>query len=114
MFHIPWVLTLSIAATRMYRCLDDFLSSNMYDKSLLLSSLRLLREKSHFGSHPPTHKGSRRISISSAWAPAVPIPLDGRVDVHTAHNHSVTSQAIRHSLDSNTDKELYDKPHELV
>jgi hypothetical protein len=115
MFHIPWVITLSIAATRMYRRLDDFLSSDMYDNRLFLYALCSLRE-SHCSAHVPPHNGSRRISISGTWdTPAVPIPLDGiRGDVRTAHNHTVTSQAIRHSLGSDMDRQLHDKPHELV
>ena len=30
-FQIPWLITMSIAATRMYRALDDFFSSDVYD-----------------------------------------------------------------------------------
>ena len=45
----------------------------------------------------------------------VPISLDGiRVDVHTAHRHSLTLQGIRRSLDSNTEGQPQDKPHEIV
>lgn len=105
---------MSIAATRMYRGLDDFLSSDMYEYHLLFSSLRSLREKSDCSSHRTPHNGGPRMSVSGAWVPAVPIPLDGTVDVRTPHSHSLTSQAIRHSMGSNTDRTLHDKPHELA
>jgi hypothetical protein len=43
----------------------------------------------------------------------MPIPLDGiEVEVHTTNGHSVTTQVI--CLNDNVDKELHDKPHELV
>ena len=29
-FQFPWLITMSIAATQMYRSLDDFFSSDMY------------------------------------------------------------------------------------
>jgi hypothetical protein len=106
---------MSIAATRMYRGLDDFLSSDMYDDRLLFSSLRSLRDKSDCSSsHRTPHNGGPRMSVSGAWVPAVPIPLDGTVDVRTAHSQSLTSQAIRNSLGNNTDRTLHDKPHELA
>jgi hypothetical protein len=45
----------------------------------------------------------------------MPIPLDGIVvNVHTAHSHSLTSQAIRPSLGSDMDRQLQEKPDELV
>jgi len=42
MFQIPWLITMSVAAAWMYRSLQDFLSSDMYDIHLFLSSLRSL------------------------------------------------------------------------
>jgi hypothetical protein len=95
-FRVPWIIAMSMAATRMYRALDDALSSNTL--------------------HVPPYNGGRSIPISGTWgAPAVPITLDGiRVDVHTTHNPSLTSQAIRHSLSSNMDGQPQDKPHELI
>jgi len=38
MFQMPWLVTMSIAATRMYRSLSDFLSPEVYD-ILFLSCL---------------------------------------------------------------------------
>ena len=67
----------------------------------------------HLGGHVPSHDGGR--TIRSSGTPGVPISLNGaRVDVHTAHSASLTSQAIRHSLDSNKEGQPQDKPHELV
>jgi hypothetical protein len=111
---------MSIAATRMYRGLDDFLSSDTYDNNLFLSSLRSLREKSHHSVHVPPHNDSRTITVSGTWrTPTVPISLDGiNVDVHTSYdtadNQTLTSQAIGHTLDSNMDGHPKDKLHELV
>ncbi|KAF8487275.1 hypothetical protein DFH94DRAFT_20755 [Russula ochroleuca] len=97
-FHIPWLITMAIAATRMYRGLDDFLSSDI-----------------NCSSHGTPHNGGRRMSVSGTWAPAVPIPLDGTgVDVRSTHDHSLMSQAIRHSLGSDSDRKLHDQPHELA
>ena len=42
MFQIPWLITMSIAAAWMYRSLQDFLSTDMYDIHFLLSTLRSL------------------------------------------------------------------------
>ncbi|KAF8487267.1 hypothetical protein DFH94DRAFT_20344 [Russula ochroleuca] len=98
-FRIPWIIAMSIAATRMYRALNVALSSDI--------------------AHVPSHSnGGRTITVSGIWgSPAVPVSLNGikvDVDVHTVDNHSPTSQAIRHSLDSNMDNQPQDKPHELV
>ena len=92
---------MTIASTRMYRGLDNFLSSDTCENHLFLSFLRSQGEISHFSVHVPT--------------PAVPISLDERrVDVHTAHSHSLTSQGIRHSPDSNMEGQPQDKPHEIL
>jgi len=42
MFQIPWLLIMSIAAAWMYRSLQDFSSSDVYDTYLFLSSLSSL------------------------------------------------------------------------
>ncbi|KAH9988695.1 hypothetical protein BJV77DRAFT_730138 [Russula vinacea] len=39
-FRYPWIVTMTIASTRMYRGLDNFLSSDTCDSHLFLSSLR--------------------------------------------------------------------------
>ncbi|KAF8487265.1 hypothetical protein DFH94DRAFT_687736 [Russula ochroleuca] len=97
-FRIPWIIAMSIAATRMYRALNVALSSDI--------------------AHVPSHNGGGTITVSGIWgSPAVPVSLNGikvDVDVHTSDNHFPTSQAIRHSLDSNMDNQPQDKPHELV
>jgi hypothetical protein len=91
---------MTIAATRMYRGLDDFLST---DTSNVPAS--------------KAHKGGRKMSV---WGtPAVPIQLDGvgvTVDVHTAHtqSESLTSQTIPPSLGSSMDRQLQEKSDKLV
>jgi hypothetical protein len=109
---------MSIAATRMYRALNVALSSDMYENPVFLSSLRSPHVKSHCSAHVPSHNGGGTITVSGIWgSPAVPVSLNGikvDVDVHTSDNHFPTSQAIRHSLDSNMDNQPQDKPHELV
>ncbi|KAF8492448.1 hypothetical protein F5888DRAFT_917715 [Russula emetica] len=42
-FQIPWVITMSIAATRMYRSLSEFLSSNISQKTLPTSGRTALK-----------------------------------------------------------------------
>ncbi|KAH9953477.1 hypothetical protein BC827DRAFT_132255 [Russula dissimulans] len=37
LFHIPWLIAMSIAATRMYRALEYTLCSDMYGSHLLSS-----------------------------------------------------------------------------
>ncbi|KAH9988698.1 hypothetical protein BJV77DRAFT_1069946 [Russula vinacea] len=62
-FRFPWVITMSIAATRMYRGLDDFLSSDT-SSSLVTQNI------------------GRRTLDSGTWgtpAVTVPIPLNGIV-----------------------------------
>jgi hypothetical protein len=101
----------------MYRGLDDFMSSNMYDSHLFLSSPHSLQERIHYSSHVPSNDNGHAISASRTWgsASAKPIPLNEiAVEVHTTLNHSVTSQAIRHGLNNNMDEELHNKLHELV
>ncbi|KAH9988686.1 hypothetical protein BJV77DRAFT_729632 [Russula vinacea] len=93
MFLFPWVMTLAIAATRMYRGLDDFLSSD--------------------ASHVPYRSGRKIPDSVTQDTSAMPVSPDGiAVNVHT---HSLTSQAIRpDSLGSDMDKQLDEKAHELV
>ena len=72
-------------------------------------------QKSICSSHAPPKNDGRRISVS--WGtPAVPIPLDViGIDMHSTHNHSLTSQTIQDSLGSKIeDRELHDKQDELV
>ncbi|KAH9988691.1 hypothetical protein BJV77DRAFT_729994 [Russula vinacea] len=91
-FLFPWEITMTIAASRMYRGLDDFLSSDV--------------------SHVP-YKSGRRISDSGTRGTStMPIPPNGiAVNVHT---HSLTSHAIRPSLGSDMDGQPHEKPHESV
>ncbi len=108
-----------MAATRMYRGLDDFLSSDMYDDHIFLSSLLCSpREKCHRSLNVSSKKGGHPTSISGTWdtpARAIPLPrID--VEVNTVHSHSLTSQVTSHtgSLVSNMDTQVHDKSHKLV
>ncbi|KAF8487270.1 hypothetical protein DFH94DRAFT_687740 [Russula ochroleuca] len=88
-FRYPWTITMTIAATRMYRGLDDFFTTDI----------------------------GRKISVRGT--PAVPIPLDGvgiALDVYTTHtqSESLTSQAIPPSMCSSMDGQPLEKSHGLV
>lgn len=67
---------------------------------------------------PPSNNAGPTIQITRAWGrQATPIPFDGiQVDseVQTIQDPSLTPERSRHSLDRNMDRQLHDKPHELV
>jgi len=70
MFQMPWLVTMSIAATRMYRSLSDFLSPEVL--------------------HSGPHSNGRNIRAIKA-APAVPF-TSMQVLVHTTCEQYLTSQ----------------------
>jgi len=120
MFQIPWLLTMSIAAAWMYRALQDFLSSDMYDIQLFLSSSRSRCDRSPSpSSYITSHNFGWTKSTSETRGTApIPIPLNG-VEVGayttvTAHERSLTSQTSHNSLGRHTDKLASDKPHGAV
>ena len=87
MFQMPWLVTMSIAATRMYRSLSDFLSPDVYDIPFL-SSLCLL----YFSVHSNPHSNGRNIPVAKA-VPAVPTSFTSmQVTVHTTREQYPTSQ----------------------
>ena len=113
-------MTLTIAATRMYRGLDDFLSSDVLHHVYgicfpIFSMLSAHCIKILFSSHVPYRNGRNITDSVTRGTSAMPVPLGGiAVNVHT---HSLTSQAIRpDSLGnaSDMDKQLEEKSHELV
>jgi len=72
MFQMPWLVAMSIAATRMYRSLPDFFCSDVL--------------------HSNPHSNGRNIPVDKA-VPAVPISfLDMRVSVHTTREQCLTPQ----------------------
>jgi hypothetical protein len=79
MFLIPSLITMSIAATRMYRSLADFFfSADMYDSLIALSSgtHRCVRLCSGNGSDKPP----KRIVTNTKWTTTIP-PTPSRMEV---------------------------------
>jgi hypothetical protein len=106
---------MSIAATRMYRSLSDFLSPDMYESrthSFLCSVLTVLAE--HHGSSQKVPPPGGRNALESNRTSTAPILLTGiQVAVHTTHEQRSTPQANR--FGSNIRGQPYDaKPHELI
>ncbi|KAF8496141.1 hypothetical protein F5888DRAFT_412077 [Russula emetica] len=91
-FQVPWVITMSVAATRMYRSLSDFLSSDISQKIL------------------PT---SGRNTLELNGTSTTPVLLTGiQVAVHTTHEQRFTPQA--NHFGSNIGGQPHGKPHELI
>jgi hypothetical protein len=116
MFQIPWLLTMSIAAAWMYRALQDFLSSDMYDIHPFLSSSRSPCDQSPYPqSYITSHNIGCTISSSQTRGTApIPIPLNGvEQDAYTtvtAQERSLTSMTSHNSLGGHSDKLASDKP----
>ncbi|KAI0299466.1 hypothetical protein BC826DRAFT_994521 [Russula brevipes] len=95
MFFLPGQITLSIAATRMYRSLADFVSTDITK-----------------GSERPRrigHTGSNAKSSST-----IPIPLHRmEVAVHTSYEQYSTAQTDQHVSYVGMDGQPHDKSHGL-
>ncbi|KAI0274134.1 hypothetical protein BGY98DRAFT_96152 [Russula aff. rugulosa BPL654] len=90
-FLIPWVITMSVASTRMYRSLSDLLSSDFLQKSL------------------PT---SGRTASATDGTPTTPTFLTGvHVTEHRAHEQPSTPQANYFGKDITGQPHV--KPHDL-
>jgi len=92
MFQVPWMVTMTISATRMYRSLSDFGSSDvyMYDILSFLSSLRSLCGRRHCSSdHSLPVRGQPMSMIRGTGATRTPLPCI-QVAVHTTHEHHPT------------------------
>ena len=92
MFQMPLLITLSIAATRLYRSLAEFVSESteMYEPfsfGFSPCSCRFSAQK-NAGGHT---------ALSAAWAPAVS-PRSNQIDgtVHTVYEQHMTSQMSHH------------------
>jgi len=96
MFQTPAMVTMSIAATRMYRSLIDFSSSDISQEN----------------SNSQSRIGSETKRISSG-----PVPLNGMgpmgVAIHTHTEQYPTSQASPYGLYIGADGRLCDKPRGL-
>ena len=108
------MIAMSIAATRMYRSLSDFLSPDVYEsrtQSFLYSMLTVPAE--HHGNSQKFPPPSGRNALESKRAPTASILLTGiQVAVHSTHEQRSTPQA--NSFGSNINGRTYDeKPHEL-
>ncbi|KAN0118718.1 hypothetical protein V8E52_004829 [Russula decolorans] len=92
MFLVPWMIAMSIAATRMYRSLSDFLSSDVSQNI------------------PPT---TGRTALESNGTSTAPVLFTGvQVAVHTTHEQRSTLQA--NPFGSNISEQPHRKPHELI
>ena|SRR5258707_1561872 len=116
MLQIPWVITMSIAATRMYRSLSDFLSSDVYEtniRSCLCSVLTVLVQR--HGSAQRITPTNGRIVFENNGTSSAPIPLAGiQVVTHEAHEQHWTPQANHYGSNFSGQPELHEKPHELA
>jgi len=91
-FQFPWLITMSIAATQMYRSLDDFFSSDV-----------------KYSPHVLPNDTGHTTQIPGAWGTqATPLPLNRiQVDseVHTIQDLPLTPERSWHSLDRNIDRQ---------
>ena len=90
MFQMPWLVTMSIAATRMYRSLSDFLSPEVYDILFLFCLWPTCILNGYHSLHSGPHSNGRNIPVTKA-APAVPF-TSMQVVVHTTCEQYLTSQ----------------------
>ena len=115
MFQVPWVITMTIAATRMYRSLSDFLSSDVYETSthsFFCSVLTVLVERHGSSQKIPSRSGRNAFEYNGAST--APIILTGiHVDVHTTREQLPTPQANRFGS-STSGQPPHGKPHELI
>lgn len=84
-FQIPWVVTMSIAATRMYRSLSEFLSTNISQKTLPTSGQTALDTPPARSRHsvPQSNRSGSNIDERSLGNPHG--PTVGSVGEHVEH-----------------------------
>jgi hypothetical protein len=114
LFQLPSGITMSIAATRMYRSLSDFVSSTteMYDiLSVFSSHVRMTRWLCSANDDPP--KCGSKVS-ELKWNQSAPIAFNQiEVTVDTTHEQSQRSWVSRHDLYKSKQEQPcdLDKPH---
>jgi hypothetical protein len=114
LFQLPSGITMSIAATRMYRSLSDFVSSTteMYDiLSIFSSHVRMTRWLCSAYDDPP--KCDSKVS-ELKWNQSAPIAFNQiEVTVDTGHEQSQRSWVSRHDLYKSKEEQScdLDKPH---
>src|SRR6266849_488704 len=114
MFQVPWVITMSIAATRMYRSLSDFLSPDVYESrahSFICLVLTILAERHDSSQKIPPPSGRNALE-SNGTSTALVLHTGIQVTVHTIHEQLSTPQA--NSFGSNISGQSYEKSHELI
>jgi len=123
MFQYPWLITIIIAATRMYRGLQDFSSPVLYDNYLFLSPLCsiLAQSSSHVRNHyESAQRRGPTVAIKGTEGTSSTDPISLRrinVGVHTSHEESLTTQTSLDGSVRNTGKQVDDElddPRELV
>jgi len=99
MFQIPWLITMSIAATWMYRSLHNLSSSDIRCSAAPYEV--------------PHNSGSRIIPISGmqSTAPVTILPNRVGVEVSTSHEWGLTSQLSDNSIPRSADRLV---PHGFV
>ena len=108
MFQMPLLITLSIAATRLYRSLAEYVSgtTEMYEPFFFVFSPHPF----HFSIQ---ENAGGNTNLRPAWAPAVPArshQID--ITVHTDYEEDVTSKMSYHSSHIDIDSQLSDQPAE--
>ncbi|KAH9977430.1 hypothetical protein BJV74DRAFT_154989 [Russula compacta] len=94
MFQAPWMITMTIAATRMYRSLSDFGSSDISHQILPISG---------------------RTMSGTQVTPTAPMPITGiQVAGHMDHEQYTTPRTSYYDSYINVDKETHGKPHGLA
>ncbi|KAH9977433.1 hypothetical protein BJV74DRAFT_953545 [Russula compacta] len=94
MFQSPWIITMTIVATRMYRSLSDFGSSDISHNILPISD---------------------RTMSGTKVTPTAPMPLNGiRVAVHMDHEQYPVPQTSYYNSYINMDKETHGTPRGLA
>ena len=110
MFQLPSVVTMTIAATRMYRSLTDFAScaTDMYQILTSLSSPLLTCCRRLYRASSNLPKGHTKVS-NMQWNVAMPVDRI-EVTVDSTDEQYQISGTSRHDPYSNAEEQLYEKP----
>ena len=110
MFQLPSVVTMTIAATRMYRSLTDFASSatDMYQILTFLSSPLLTCCRRLYSASSNLPKGHTKVS-NMQWNVAMPVDRI-EVTVDSTDEQYQISGTSRHDPYSNAEEQLCEKP----
>ena len=110
-FHIPIMVTMTIAATRMHRSLVDFATSDMCAILHLFSPAH--SDRCQFSAHQNFQSSGVRFAKPKQIR-ATPIPLDPvEISVHTILQQHLAPQMRDQGLSTNTD-EVHQEPNGLT